>query len=815
VSGSSVHAQSEAVIDMDDPSVVQTYMWWTVHTAVSGENFHIEISSDGTQTVGVDQVSISVIRLTPDLAENTDWKYNENVPGTPTSMSTNDTDTTTNNATITLAPASANHRWLILSKARYGPGIDPGTSVQSRISRSGEASNDLPQIQLEGEDAVLSVTILCGATVHTLAAQSNTYTEISKSVGTPSFAAVNRISSGIFMLDLDMFKNVVANNEDSPQEEPNSTTTAHGVLVHTTSLTPTQLGDVFVMGFCTMDSGSALNTWTMRLQVDNTDHPAGQTADAYQYSQWTSEDRLPWAMHEIIQDMSAASHTADIDGSVSVTGTSRGTYSRLLVMFTLELASATGITQIKPETEAITESVVTTLGSALKQVKNETEAITESVIPIVTSAANLIQDADIVFRMSGGSTNTSLAASIGGAKSTQAGGVITNKLFDDVSPTEASTGDTEYRCFYVVNNHSTLTARDVKIWIPVNTPAQDEIDIAIGESAVNSTEQGPLTNENTAPGLGVTFVVANSEASAINLGILPAGQHRAVWLRRIVPINTNFYPNNTYSIQLSLTSDHTADAGQNFDSNGIQYPQPLLAEGYKLTYSNDTTTFVENFQVGGSMRCNFRDSVRDSALVGGYIKVDDATTPDGEEVSGQMNGGQHPSAEPPAIPNNTYADTMDIGITNMLGTASRVRFEPTHPTYTGEFQETYSELPIGQIRDVWRGYLGLKVNLDTNNDGTNDSVALIGMVDIGGLDSQNKPVNNWKVTYKRIFTAAEITATGIKSVFTPYVATIGQSAYVETTMRVDGQVYADWTNANQSLRPYKYMTCKAITASRL
>ena len=202
-------------------------------------------------------------------------------------------------------------------------------------------------------------------------------------------------------------------------------------------------------------------------------------------------------------------------------------------------------------------------------------------------------------------------------------------------------------------------------------------------------------------------------------------------------------------------------------------------------------------------------------MVAGYYKVDVGTLPDGEEVSAQMNGGQHPNDLPPAVPNNTYADTQDISITNMLGTTSRVRFEATHPDYTSDYPPTFEEQPIGDIRNVWRGYIGLKINLDMDNDGTLDHVALIGMVDVGGLDASENPINNWKITYKRIFTEAEITAAGIKSVYTPYVATIGQEAYVETTIRIDDQIHADWTNATVALRPYRYVTCKEITVSRL
>lgn len=556
-SGTTVHAQSEMVVEIDSAAGNRTtYMWWMVRTAVSGEDFHVEIATNDTaETVNVDQVSLTIIRLSTDFSQGTDWQHDDRIANT--SISTADTDTaSTNNASITLTPANASHRWLILSKARYGAGISNGTSCQSRISRSGEASDNDMVVQQEGEDTTNSCIVLCGARTDTLGASSNTYTEISRIVNTgAAFAAVTRTNSGIFMLDLDQFKNVAVNLEDTGQEEPTSSTTVHGVLVHSQAVTTQQTGDIFVLAHCTMDAGGAGATFTMRLQVNDVDEPGTQSTDDYLFNCWDTLDRVVWATHTILDNKAAATYTADIDGGITVAAGSPGTLTRLLVLFSLELAVATGISQVKNETEAITENVVRVLGTAGKQVKNETEAITESVIPIVTSTANLIQDENIVFRMSGGAANTSLAASIGGARSTAGGGIITTKLFDDVTITEASTGDTEYRCFYILNAHGSLQASSVKIWIPVNTPGQDEIDIGLGSSAVNGTEQ-TVANEQTAP-TSVTFVQANSEGTAINCQNLPAGQHRAIWLRRVVPAQAAFFPNNTYSLQVSLYSDHS------------------------------------------------------------------------------------------------------------------------------------------------------------------------------------------------------------------------------------------------------------------
>lgn len=142
-----------------------------------------------------------------------------------------------------------------------------------------------------------------------------------------------------------------------------------------------------------------------------------------------------------------------------------------------------------------------------------------------------ILSTDIIYRLSGGASNSSQIASLGGIKSTTT--AVASTFFDDVTSAEASSGDIEYRCFYVHNNHGTLSLTSPVIWIQTNTPSTDTtVDIGIGSSAVNGTEQ-TVANENTAP-TSVTFSAPSSFGTGLALGDIPAGQHRAVWVRRTV-----------------------------------------------------------------------------------------------------------------------------------------------------------------------------------------------------------------------------------------------------------------------------------------
>lgn len=142
-----------------------------------------------------------------------------------------------------------------------------------------------------------------------------------------------------------------------------------------------------------------------------------------------------------------------------------------------------------------------------------------------------IASTDIKFRLSGGASNATQIASLGGVKSTTTD--ATAGIFDDVSSAESAAGDVEYRCVYVHNNHGTLTLTGAVAWLAANTPsASTDVAIGVGTSAVNGTEQ-TVANESTAP-TGITFVAAATQGAGVALGDIPAGQHRAVWIRRTV-----------------------------------------------------------------------------------------------------------------------------------------------------------------------------------------------------------------------------------------------------------------------------------------
>ncbi len=167
-----------------------------------------------------------------------------------------------------------------------------------------------------------------------------------------------------------------------------------------------------------------------------------------------------------------------------------------------------------------------------------------------------IASTDIDFHLSGGAANSDVDASLGGAiSSTQITDATLNNLFDDVSSDESSAGDTEYRCIYVKNNHGSLTLQNAVIWIDTDTPSTDsDVDIGLGTSAINGTEQS-VADEDTAPA-GVTFSSPASKATGLSIGNIPAGQHKAVWLERVISPGAAAF--NSDSVILKVAGDTAA-----------------------------------------------------------------------------------------------------------------------------------------------------------------------------------------------------------------------------------------------------------------
>lgn len=154
---------------------------------------------------------------------------------------------------------------------------------------------------------------------------------------------------------------------------------------------------------------------------------------------------------------------------------------------------------------------------------------------------------DFSTRLSGGAGNASGDASLGGVKSANTAPTSLNGLFDATSAAEAAAGDVEYRCVYLHNANGADAMTNAIVYLSANTPlAGSTIDIGVGAAAINGTEQ-TIADESTAPA-GVSFSAPVTADTGLALGNIPAGQHKAIWLRRTITAGAGPSANDTFTL---------------------------------------------------------------------------------------------------------------------------------------------------------------------------------------------------------------------------------------------------------------------------
>jgi len=112
-----------------------------------------------------------------------------------------------------------------------------------------------------------------------------------------------------------------------------------------------------------------------------------------------------------------------------------------------------------------------------------------------------------------------------------------NNLFDDINKDESFDGDTEYRCFYVWNDHATDGLIECATYIAAQPTGNDTIEIGLDDGGVGTTDAVTVADESTAPS-NVTFSTPADSAGGIAIGDIPAGEGIALWVKRIVPTRT-------------------------------------------------------------------------------------------------------------------------------------------------------------------------------------------------------------------------------------------------------------------------------------
>jgi hypothetical protein len=171
-----------------------------------------------------------------------------------------------------------------------------------------------------------------------------------------------------------------------------------------------------------------------------------------------------------------------------------------------------------------------------------------------------ITASDIVKYLTGagsdGGTQADPSASLGDYRSsTTVTDNSDNNLFDDVSGSEASDGDTEYRCICIKNTHGSLELQDAKVYLQeAAVGSGNSIEFAVETPATASLTDGnaqSVADESTAPTVNTTGhngtgsgISAWSTATSYSGGVpVSQGDHDAnmgvgeiifVWIKRVI-----------------------------------------------------------------------------------------------------------------------------------------------------------------------------------------------------------------------------------------------------------------------------------------
>ena len=109
-------------------------------------------------------------------------------------------------------------------------------------------------------------------------------------------------------------------------------------------------------------------------------------------------------------------------------------------------------------------------------------------------------------------------------------------MFDDITGDENAASDVEYRCFFVHNNHATLTLKNTVIWLSAEVSGGADTAISVdttAASAIGSTaaQAKEIADEGTAP-TSQTFSSPTTKGTGLAIGDISAGYCKAVWVQR-------------------------------------------------------------------------------------------------------------------------------------------------------------------------------------------------------------------------------------------------------------------------------------------
>lgn len=155
----------------------------------------------------------------------------------------------------------------------------------------------------------------------------------------------------------------------------------------------------------------------------------------------------------------------------------------------------------------------------------------------------------------GDSTAGTAAGSLGKYASTTAW-ADTATLFDDVTGAENAASESEYRAIAILNNHATLTAQNVVVYLSSEVAGGASVALAIDNTAASakgsaSAQGSSIANEDTAPSGVGTFSSPTTAGTGLSVGNLTPGQVRLVWVKRTTA-NTAALSGDGFTLGIAL-----------------------------------------------------------------------------------------------------------------------------------------------------------------------------------------------------------------------------------------------------------------------
>lgn len=162
---------------------------------------------------------------------------------------------------------------------------------------------------------------------------------------------------------------------------------------------------------------------------------------------------------------------------------------------------------------------------------------------------------NLVFRLTGGASNSLPNSSLGGLMSSVAlSGTSLNNLFDNCDSAERSAGDVEYRFLDVYNSGDTATTQQ-DFFFTQQTTCPDTV-VAVGYDATagshaTSANLQTLANEGTAPSSPAITFSTPTEGAPLSLPSIAAGQAVRLCFRRTLTSGATSFLNDSMSYQIT------------------------------------------------------------------------------------------------------------------------------------------------------------------------------------------------------------------------------------------------------------------------